>query len=277
MNRLEPRGRGPKRLSKGQPRLARLAFAGCLFAGLLAGCETTEKLKDLKIPGVYRLDVQQGNVLDAEKVKRLELGMDKRKVSFLVGTPSIRDVFHQDRWDYVYTFQPGGGEPEQRRLSLFFENERLARMTGNARDELANSAAPERPKARVVNVPPDSRKRSFISRINPWSDENQLYRRNEEEAATAPQGPDTTNATPDATSGEATTPAPETSAGTTVGPSDADNPTAGSSTAAPAPTSTSETTASDSEQEEQGSLFKRLSDQFSLPEAPPTNVLGDDR
>lgn len=115
----------------------------------------------------YRLDVQQGNVITQEMVDKLEPGMDKPKVEFILGTPLVTDVFNRDRWDYVYTFKPGGGEMTERRLILFFENERLVRIEGDIqprvgpREELPRSDT-------VVSVPDSNRKRGFLGRIGGW-------------------------------------------------------------------------------------------------------------
>lgn len=84
---------------------------------------------------VYKQDIQQGNVLDNEAVAELETGMSKRQVQVLLGTPSVNSPFHQDRWDYMNTYAPRGGEPEKRVLTLFFENGALASMEGNYLDE----------------------------------------------------------------------------------------------------------------------------------------------
>lgn len=91
---------------------------------LLAGCSGN-------IPGVYKLDVQQGNVLTQESVAKLRPGMTKRQVNFLLGTPLIVDVFHNDRWDYLFSFQPGGGDRVQRRVSLHFKDDRLVKLEGD--------------------------------------------------------------------------------------------------------------------------------------------------
>ncbi|MGK0673673.1 MAG: outer membrane protein assembly factor BamE [Halothiobacillaceae bacterium] len=77
---------------------------------------------------VYKMDIHQGNILDEDKVKRLRLGMSENEVRFLLGSPMLVDVFHQNRWDYVYYNKPGKDEPEQRRLTLFFEAGQLARI-----------------------------------------------------------------------------------------------------------------------------------------------------
>lgn len=115
-------------------------------SSLLIGCSTA------KLPGVYRIDIQQGNIITQEMVDNLELGMEKRKVRFLLGTPLIQDVFSEDRWDYVYTFQPGSGERVERHISLFFDQDKLAHLEGDIK--LANEPrAPARRKDAVVTVP----------------------------------------------------------------------------------------------------------------------------
>jgi len=84
---------------------------------------------------VYKQDIQQGNVLDREKVEQLETGMTKRQVQVLLGTPSVNSPFHGDRWDYMNTYARRGGEPEKRVLTLRFENGALASMSGNYLDQ----------------------------------------------------------------------------------------------------------------------------------------------
>ena len=81
-----------------------------------------------KIPGAYRIPIQQGNVVTVEMLQELKLGMDKRKVRFILGTPLVTDAFHQNRWDYYYSYQPGSGDRVQQRASVYFEDDRLARI-----------------------------------------------------------------------------------------------------------------------------------------------------
>lgn len=71
----------------------------------------------------YRPDMQQGNLVTKEMVEQLHLGMTKLQVQFLLGVPLLRDMFHQDRWDYVYYLNPRFGQPEHRRLTVFFDAE----------------------------------------------------------------------------------------------------------------------------------------------------------
>lgn len=84
---------------------------------------------------VYKQDIQQGNVLEADKVGQLERGMNKRQVTLLLGTPSIDSPFHADRWDYVSTYAKRGGEANIRQLTLRFEGNNLASIAGDYLDE----------------------------------------------------------------------------------------------------------------------------------------------
>lgn len=81
----------------------------------------------------YKIDVQQGNVLDQDTVAQLKPGQTKDQVRFLLGTPLIADIFHQQRWDYVYRFKSGRtGQVDSRRLTVFFDaDNRLQRVEGD--------------------------------------------------------------------------------------------------------------------------------------------------
>jgi outer membrane protein assembly factor BamE len=76
----------------------------------------------------YSIPIQQGNVITVEMLQELELGMDKRKVRFVLGTPLVTDAFHQERWDYFYSYEHGFDDRVQQRASLFFEGEKLVRI-----------------------------------------------------------------------------------------------------------------------------------------------------
>lgn len=64
-------------------------------------------------------------------VSQLKPGQSRDQVRFILGTPLLTDPFHAERWDYVYRLQPGRGEVQQRRLTIFFSDDKLARMTGD--------------------------------------------------------------------------------------------------------------------------------------------------
>ena len=71
---------------------------------------------------VHRPDVQQGNALDEDRIAQLETGMNPEQVRFLLGDPMLRDPFQGERrWEYVYYLKPGDGNPERRRLTVFFD------------------------------------------------------------------------------------------------------------------------------------------------------------
>lgn len=80
---------------------------------------------------LYRQPIYQGNLLDKVAVDQLQQGMDKRQVMTLLGTPSIRDPFHHDRWDYVASQRIGRtGAPVVKNMTIYFENDVLARWEG---------------------------------------------------------------------------------------------------------------------------------------------------
>ncbi|WP_240125248.1 outer membrane protein assembly factor BamE [Thermomonas alba] len=80
---------------------------------------------------VYRQPIFQGNLLEKTAVDQLQVGMDQRQVMMLLGTPSVQDPFHHDRWDYVASQRIGRtGAPVVKTMTLWFENGQLARWEG---------------------------------------------------------------------------------------------------------------------------------------------------
>lgn len=79
----------------------------------------------------YSVEVVQGNLVSKEQVDTLKAGMSRQQVREILGTPLLNDVFHGDRWDYVFTMRRQGVEPVQRRLTLFFTGDRLDRYAGD--------------------------------------------------------------------------------------------------------------------------------------------------
>ena len=97
-------------------------------ATLLIACNN---VGSMDFPGVYKIGIAQGNIITQEMVDQLRPGMTKRQVIFVMGTPLVRDPYHQDRWDYIYNFQPGGGIRGQERVSVFFMDDELVSFTGD--------------------------------------------------------------------------------------------------------------------------------------------------
>ena len=83
--------------------------------------------------GEYRIDIQQGNVLTQDQVSQLKPGLTKDQVRFILGTPVLTDMFHANRWDYVYRLTKGSTrETEMRKFSVFFDDEgKLFRVGGD--------------------------------------------------------------------------------------------------------------------------------------------------
>jgi outer membrane protein assembly factor BamE len=102
-----------------------------LLTVLIAGCESMRTWTP-NFMQAYRPDVQQGNIVTREMVDQLREGMTRDQVRFLLGTPLVVSVFHQDRWDYVYFLKRGKGDEEQRRaLTVLFKDNRLASFTAD--------------------------------------------------------------------------------------------------------------------------------------------------
>lgn len=99
-------------------------------AALLPACKSFDVPK---VPGVtpYRMVIQQGNFISQEMVSQLKPGMTKEQVRFILGTPLVTDIFHADRWDYVFYRETADGKREQRNLSVVFEKDKLARVLGD--------------------------------------------------------------------------------------------------------------------------------------------------
>ena len=117
-------------------------FAGTLLlATVLSGCSSVPR-----IVNEYKIDVQQGNVLTQEMVSQLKPGLTKDQVRFILGTPVLIDVFHPNRWDYVYRLQEGNtGAVEMRKFTAFFDDsEKLVRVSGDvtAAQESDTNVAP---------------------------------------------------------------------------------------------------------------------------------------
>ncbi|MDR2308014.1 MAG: outer membrane protein assembly factor BamE [Paucimonas sp.] len=103
----------------------KLLLTSLTLVGLLA-------LAGCSFPGVYKIDIQQGNVVTQDMIDQLRPGMTRRQVRFIMGNPLIQDTFHTNRWDYLYSLQPGGGQRQQERMSIFFnESDQLVSLSGD--------------------------------------------------------------------------------------------------------------------------------------------------
>jgi Small protein A (tmRNA-binding) len=115
---------------------------------------------------VHKIPIQQGNVITQEVVNQLQPGMTKRQARYILGTPLLTDAFHRDRWDYVYTYQPGGGKREERHISLFFKDDALARLEGDIIAQPTDEPATPPTQEITVDVTgPQSEKKGLFGRL----------------------------------------------------------------------------------------------------------------
>ena len=133
----------------------RVRRTATLLAGvaLLAGCQSVSDVTSSMATsmsavtgwaptflGPYRPDVHQGNIITQEMVDQLRIGMTREQVRFMLGTPLLASEFHKNRVDYVYYLNPRRGPVQNRRLTLFFKDNRLDKFNADPmpRDEEAD-------------------------------------------------------------------------------------------------------------------------------------------
>ena len=102
----------------------RVAVFSCLLTATV-GCGS-----NIGFPGVYRINVEQGNVVTEEMVEQLRPGLNRRQVRYIMGTPLIEDAFHSDRWDYRYLLRNGTTTLVTTQLTLWFDGDELVRAEG---------------------------------------------------------------------------------------------------------------------------------------------------
>ena len=103
----------------------RLNFIAIICSILISGCS------GFGFPGVYKLRIQQGNVITQQMIDRLKPGMSKSQVRFVLGNPVLEDPLTKERWDYVYTIQVSGEKLNKQILSIYFEKDKLSHFFGN--------------------------------------------------------------------------------------------------------------------------------------------------
>lgn len=105
-------------------RLETMRFKIILLSLWLASCGS------ISAPSLspYKMDIRQGNFVTAEMRDKIKVGMSRAQVRYALGTPMISDVFHGNRWDYVYRLEHSHKLLEQQRLTLYFEGDNLARI-----------------------------------------------------------------------------------------------------------------------------------------------------
>jgi outer membrane protein assembly factor BamE len=118
-----------------------------LLSGPLMSCSTAVEY----LPYVYKVDVNQGNVIDQTMIDQLRPNMTKRQVLYVMGSPMLVDYFHQNRWNYVYSTKKSGENVEQKTISIFFENDQIKSIQGDFKPSATPVAKPNADK--MVDVP----------------------------------------------------------------------------------------------------------------------------
>lgn len=122
-----------------------------LFLPFLAACSNAPSVVSYLSP--YRIDVRQGNFVTQDMVSQLKPGLTREQVRFILGSPLVADIFHGDRWDYVYTFRTGNEETQQRRMAVFFQDNKLTRVAGDVVAEDAAAAEATKAAPRLIDIP----------------------------------------------------------------------------------------------------------------------------
>lgn len=110
---------------------------------MLSACNLTK----LRLPRVHKLTVQQGNVITQEMIDTLRPGMSRSQVAYIMGEPIFRNPFNSSRWDYIYTIELPGVFTDERRVSVYFDGDRLAYFTGDYAPTASKPAIPVEPAA----------------------------------------------------------------------------------------------------------------------------------
>lgn len=114
---------------------------------LLLSTVTLSGCSGIGFPGVYLINIDQGNIVEQDMVDQLKPDMTRRQVRFLLGTPIVEDTFNNDRWDYIRVVRRGNDTLLRRRLTVVFEDDVLVDVEGDYVSENWPEADPEEPAA----------------------------------------------------------------------------------------------------------------------------------
>lgn len=120
-------------LNRRESRLMRGTWIAAATVTLLAGCSTYDSVTQSIAQHItpYRITVVQGNFVSSEAAAQMKVGMSRDQVKALLGTPLLADMFHADRWDYIFYFKRGSTSVvQQRDFIVNFAGDRVANWTG---------------------------------------------------------------------------------------------------------------------------------------------------
>ncbi|RLA24473.1 MAG: outer membrane protein assembly factor BamE [Gammaproteobacteria bacterium] len=125
----------------------------------LSACSTLA----VDVPLVYKIDIDQGNVINKEMINQLRPNMTKRQVIYVLGSPLMIDPFVNNRWDYIYSVQLGGEDRLQDNIALFFAGDHLIHVEGNLTPDL--NPPPPLPTEMTIEAPKRDLKRTLYEMI----------------------------------------------------------------------------------------------------------------
>jgi outer membrane protein assembly factor BamE len=137
-----------------------------LLIVLAAGCRSVPMLPGLT---AHKIDIQQGNVVTKDMLEKLQPGMTRNQVRFVLGTPLLVDPFRNDRWDYVYVMNRKGERVEQRQLKVFFQDDKMLRYEG---DTVTDAQVAQEQSAQTQTTPAAEKPadtRGFFARLFGWN------------------------------------------------------------------------------------------------------------
>ena len=131
-----------------------------IFASLaLAGCDTTgsvsnasEKIANAVKP--YKIDILQGNVVTREQMAYIRPGMPRAQVRDVLGTPLLTSVFHDDRWDYVFTLKRSGVDAQSRQVTVFFKDDMVVKIDADDLPSEAEFVSTLKSDVKIGKLPP---------------------------------------------------------------------------------------------------------------------------
>ncbi len=146
-----------------------LILVSTIASLFLAACSSDPVVN--RLPFVYRIDIQQGNVITQDMVNQLRPGMTKAQVQFILGAPLLTDPFHAQRWDYVYLYEPGTHgrrKTAEQHITLHFDGDTVDSISGTLKPDPSAHSQPANRQVSVVVPPQERRDEGILLRFWRW-------------------------------------------------------------------------------------------------------------
>ena len=127
-----------------------LAMAGC--SSLQGARATMDKVATIAEP--YKIDIVQGNVVTREQLAALKIGMPRAQVRDILGTPLLVSVFHDQRWDFVFTFKRQGSAPQSRKVTIVFNGDTVEKIDADELPSETEFVATLKSQTKIDKLPP---------------------------------------------------------------------------------------------------------------------------